>query len=426
MPLIDKMLDMAREVGASDLHISVDAPPMIRVNAILKKGKLRPLTADETKRIIYEVLDPGEIKEFEEKWELDMCYTHPELGRFRTNVCKQRKGVDATMRLIPEKPSTLAQLGFPPVVRKLLDYRQGMILVTGQAGCGKSTTLAAMVNYLNDSRKDHVITLEDPIELLHKSRACHINQREIGRHTESFHRALRAALREDPDIILVGEMRDLETISMAITAAETGHLVLATLHTTNTARTISRILDVFPPHQQGQIRAMVSESLRGIICQRLLPTLDGDKRVVALEIMIVTPAISNLIREDRTHLIPSQMQVGATEGMILMDDSILSLVASKVLSPEVAFEQMNDKSKLRELQEKQSEQICWDDFMALDTDKKKLRLAQKKGCIAKDKAAGGLKPIPQNEIVFSFYVKQGRMPVGDIVRELERLCGDAA
>ena len=269
MAEIDKFLKMGRQVGASDVHIAVGSAPLLRLHGALRKIKFADLKPEDTERMFAEILDERQRARLAEAWEIDVSYQAEGVGRCRTNICKHNHGLDGTFRLIPDVVSDLDGLGFPRVVKRLLDYRQGMILVTGQAGCGKTTTLAAMVKYLNANRREHVITLEDPIEILHESQKCHIIQREVGRHTESFARALRACLREDPDIIVVGEMRDLETVANAITAAETGHLVLGTLHTTSAARTVGRILDVFPPAQQDQIRTMVADSLRGIITQQL-------------------------------------------------------------------------------------------------------------------------------------------------------------
>jgi twitching motility protein PilT len=310
------------------------------------------MSPDTTKRILMEVLSREQLAKFQRLKEIDFCYELEPLGRFRVNVFQQRKGIDGAFRVIPTVVQTLDDLGFPKVGKSLLSFRQGLILVTGPAGSGKTTTLGAMVDYVNEQRKDHIITIEDPIEIIHRSKGCHLNQREVGMHTNSFAIALRAALREDPDIIMVGEMRDLETMQMAITSAETGHLVLATLHTSSAPRTISRLLDVFPPNQQPQVRAMVSESLRGIICQQLVPRADGKGRVLALEILVVTPAISNLIRENQIFKIVSQMQIGTNLGMQLLDDHLMSLLDTGFITPQEAYERSTDKKrfvpKLRE------------------------------------------------------------------------------
>jgi twitching motility protein PilT len=352
MAEVDKYLKAAIDLGASDLHIVSGSVPLVRLHGVLRWFKNPLMSPDVTKRILMEVLSRELSVKFEKTREIDFCYEVEGLGRFRVNIFQQRKGIDGAFRVIPSQVKTLDDLGFPKVAKTLLSFRQGLILVTGPAGSGKTTTLGAMVDYVNLDRKDHIITVEDPIEILHHSKSCHVNQREVGMHTNSFPIALRAALREDPDIIMVGEMRDLETISMAITSAETGHLVLATLHTSSAPRTISRLLDVFPPNQQPQIRAMVSESLRGIICQQLIPRADGKGRVLALEVLVVTPAISNLIRENQTFKIPSQMQIGTNLGMQLMDDHLMNLMSAGFISPQEAYERSTDKKrflpKLRE------------------------------------------------------------------------------
>ncbi|MEW6359683.1 MAG: type IV pilus twitching motility protein PilT [Planctomycetota bacterium] len=345
MPEIDKLLRMANEIGASDLHISVGAPPILRLHGVLRRTKHPPFSAEQTKKLIMDFLTPDQKKRFQETKELDLCYELSDIGRFRTNVLYQRKGIDASFRVIPSQVRTIDELGLPSVTKTLLAYRQGLILVTGAAGTGKTTTLAAMIDYLNQTRRDHIITVEDPIEIIHTSKGCHVTQREVGPHTNSFGIALRAALREDPDIILVGEMRDLETMSMAITSAETGHLVLATLHTSSAPRTINRVLDVFPPRQQPMIRAMVSESLRGILCQQLVPRADGQGRVLALEICVVTPAISNLIREQKAFQITSQMQIGQHLGMQLLDDHLESLLKTGFIARQEAYERANEKKR---------------------------------------------------------------------------------
>ncbi|MBM4084075.1 MAG: type IV pilus twitching motility protein PilT [Planctomycetes bacterium] len=424
MAEVDKFLRMAKQLGASDLHLCCGAPPTVRLHGVLKRFKYHDLTPEENERMIMEILTPRQKDEFKQKWELDLSYDAAGIARCRSNVCKQRRGMDATFRLIPDKIATLDELGFPPVIKKMLEYRQGLILVTGQAGCGKTTTLAAMVDHLNINRRDHIITLEDPIEIIQKPKGCHVIQREVGIHTKSFARALRAALREDPDIILVGEMRDLETISLAITAAETGHLVLGTLHTTNAARTIGRILDVFPPGQQGQIRAMVSESLRGIVSQQLLPTGDGKGRVVCMEILLVTPAISNLIREDRCFRIPSQMQTGVKLGMQLMDDHILALFNRGIISTETALERAVDRTKFTQIDEMRKEMINWDEFKELD-DKRKIKACYKRNAVQWDRKIKAHTPINPVTIPVNFYIPHGKLPVDEILAELIRLFPDA-
>ena len=425
MAEIDKFLKMAKSVGASDLHIAVEAPPSIRLNGTLRFAKHPPLSEEQTERMLISILSPEQKAEFQKEWEIDLSYESAVVGRCRTNICKQRRGIDGTFRLVPEEVSTLDKLGFPPVVKKLLGYRQGLILVTGRAGCGKTTTLAAMVDYLNENRRDHIITLEDPIEILHKAKGCHVIQREVGPHTESFGRALRAALREDPDIIMVGEMRDLETVSMAITAAETGHLVLGTLHTTSAARTIGRVLDVFPPGQQGQIRAMVSESLRGVVCQQLVPTADGKGRVVALEILVVTPAISNMIRDDRTFQVPSQMQTGVKLGMQVMDDAILSLLQQGLITPEIAMERAADRSKFAHVEDMRKDLVNWEEFLKIEDDAKRMKMLVSKKVAVRERRTKSYKAIRQQGIPFMFFIEHGKLPVEDIYKELERLLPEA-
>lgn len=422
MPEVDKFLKMAHQVGASDVHIAVGAPPMLRLNGALRRVKHEPFTEEQNKRMLYEIMSEKQRAEFDEVWELDMSYAAEGMGRCRANICVQNRGMDATFRLIPENIKSLDDLRFPTVVKKLLEYRQGLILVTGQAGSGKTTTLAAMVRYLNERRRDHIITLEDPIEILHQPQSCHIIQREVGIHTESFARALRACLREDPDVIVVGEMRDLETISNAITAAETGHLVLGTLHTTSAARTIGRILDVFPPSQQDQIRTMVSDSLRGILSQQLVPTSDGQGRVVCVEVLVATPAISNLIKEDRTFQIPSLMQTGVKQGMQLMDDALYKLLQRGLITPETAMERAYDRSKFKELSENRGEQVCWEDFLAIADDKIKKKELVKRGVVHMDKKTKQMRGVRRERIPFLFYQKKyGKLPEEAIFNELVRL-----
>jgi twitching motility protein PilT len=424
---IDKFLKMGRQLGASDIHIGVGSPPMLRLHGALRKIKYNNLTPEDTKRLLYEIMSEKQRKHFEEHWELDMSYASEEAGRCRTNICLQNRGIDATLRLIPTDLRTLDELGFPPVVKKLLEYRQGMILVTGQAGCGKTTTLAAMVQHLDLRRSDHTICLEDPIEILHQTKKMHVIQREVGQHTESFARALRACLREDPDVIIVGEMRDLETVSMAITAAETGHLVLGTLHTTNAGRTIGRILDVFPPSQQDQIRTMVADSLRGIISQQLVPTLDGKGRVVCVEVLVVTPAMANLIKEDRTFQIPSMMQTGIKEGMQLMDDGLYKLLQQGVISPETALERAFDRSKFTDLTKMREHQVNWDEFQTLLEDKLKKKKLTEVGVVQVDRKTKHAKPIRRERVPFLFYqTKHGKLPEDAIWAELTRLYPEVA
>lgn len=339
---LNALLAKGVQAGASDIHIHSGATIKMRIHG--KLLDVSPSAVDRTtaESLLLSGLTPEQQQEFQQKGELDFSYTLANIGRFRANIYRQLRGVDATFRAIPPSPPPLQDLGLPTALAKLTNFHQGMVLITGPTGCGKSTTLASLLNIINEERQEHIITIEDPIEHLHPSKRCLVNQRQVGRNTETFARALRAALREDPDIIAIGELRDLETISLAITAAETGHLVLATLHTNNTTRTINRVLGVFPPDQQSQIRVMVSESLRAVISQRLLPTADGKKRVAALEILVVNRAVSNLIREDKTFQIRSVLQTGTAQGMCLMDNSLAALVKSGTISKEEALKNCED------------------------------------------------------------------------------------
>ena len=345
MAKIDRLLKFAVDNKASDLHISVGAEPTLRLHGRLRKVKWPVLTPEATHEMLMEILDENQRGLFKQHNSVDLCYGVEGLGRFRTNIYRQRLGECGVFRVLPSRVPSLEELGMPPVLQTLLAYRQGLILVTGPAGSGKTTTLAAMIDYLNERRLEHIITVEDPIEIVHGNKSCIMNQREVHRHTEGFGVALRAALREDPDIILVGEMRDLETISMAITSAETGHLVLGTLHTATAARTINRLVDVFPPEQMSQIRAMVSESIRGVISQQLIPRQDGKGRVAALEIMVCTPAIANKIRENQTFQIPSLMQIGIKQGMRLMDESLAALTRDGTISLQEFRERCENKTE---------------------------------------------------------------------------------
>lgn len=332
---LKSILQQAVSLKASDVHLHSTAPLQMRVGGALQVMG-GAMSADDVESVVREALSPEAQKILEERLDYDMALVLPEVGRFRASFYKQQRGYDAVLRPIPAEPPTLEQLGLPSSLSKLADFHQGLVLLTGPAGSGKSSTLAAIVSMLNETREDHIITVEDPIEYVFPKKKCVVNQRQVGRHTQSFANALRAALREDPDIIVIGELRDLETISLAITAAETGHLVLGTLHTNNAIRTINRVLDVFPPKQQSQIRAMVSESLRAIVSQRLIPSADGQRRVPALEVLYVKSSISNLIREEKTFQIRSVMQTGKADGMMLLDDSILELVKAGTVSKETA------------------------------------------------------------------------------------------
>ena len=323
---INKLLEYSIDSGASDLHLSVGSVPMVRINGTMKPLDMDPLLEDDMESIIPQVMDEDQIQVFQEKKEIDFSASLDGKGRFRVNFFNQVKGLAGVFRTIPEVVKDSEELGIPPVLMNLALLNRGLVLLTGPTGSGKSTTLAAMVDHINIKRKCHIITIEDPVEYYHHTKESLINQRELGANTHSFANAMRAALREDPDVILVGEMRDLETISLALTAAETGHLVLSTLHTSSAVKTIDRIIDIFPPGQKGQIRSMLSESLEAVISQKLLPTKDGKRRVPACEVMIATTAIRNLIREDRIYQIPSIIQSGGVEGMQSLDQDLQRLV----------------------------------------------------------------------------------------------------
>jgi twitching motility protein PilT len=339
---LDRVLTKAMQLHASDVHVHTGLPIQMRVAGRLLKASSPPLEPAQSESLILEILSESERAQFVAHSDLDFAYTIAGVGRFRGNVYRQRRGIDAVFRPIPLEPPTLDDLGLPSSLAKLTGYHQGLVLVTGPAGCGKSSTMAALINLINEDRPDHIITVEDPIEFAHRSKTCVVNQRQVRKHTGTFASALRAALREDPDVIAIGELRDLETISLAITAAETGHLVLGTLHTNDAARTINRILDAYPPDQQSQIRAMISESLRAIVSQKLVPIVDGSRRVPALEILLVNIAVSNLIREERVFQLRSVMQTGRNLGMRLFDDSLLELLRAGTISKETARKHCDD------------------------------------------------------------------------------------
>lgn len=326
MATIDDLFRLMVEQKASDLHITSGAPPFLRLHGNMVPLNYRQLSNQDVQGLIFEILSEKQKKSFVEKWELDFAYVVEGLGRFRCNIFMQRKGLGAVFRTIPEKIKTAQELNLPASITDLVDADRGLILVTGPTGSGKSTTLAAMIQHINSSREAHILTVEDPIEFVHPNLKSLVNQREVGSHTKSFTNALKAALREDPDIILVGELRDLETISLALTAAETGHLVFGTLHTSSAAKTVDRIIDVFPSGQQGQIRTMLSESIRGIVAQSLFTRADGQGRVAAFEIMKGTKAIGNLIREGKIHQIPSIIQTSGGQGMVLYEKYVMDLL----------------------------------------------------------------------------------------------------
>ena len=335
---------------ASDLHITAGTPPMVRVRGRLAAMDGYPvLTPSDTREVIYSILSNAQRQRLENNWQLDFAYQIPGQARFRVNAYFQRSALGAAFRLIPFEVVPLEQLGLPPVVAEFANKPRGLVLVTGPTGSGKSTTLASLIDVVNETREEHIMTIEDPIEFLHKHKKCMVNQREVGSDATSFSDALRAALRQDPDVILVGEMRDLETIGTAITAAETGHLVFATLHTQDTAQTIDRIVDVFPSGQQGQIRAQLSVALQGIMTQTLLPTADGSSRCVATEVLVPTPAVRNLIRESKTHQIYSVLQTGGAHGMQTMDSSLAQLVRAGKITRQLAETRAHAPEEFRRL-----------------------------------------------------------------------------
>src|SRR6266576_1289885 len=334
MARLDDLLRQMKQQGASDLHLTSGSAPFMRINGDMVKLNYRNVSNETCQSLIFEILSDNQKELFTENWDLDLSYPLHGVGRFRVNVFMQRDGVAAVFRLIPENIKTIDELDLPEQLANLIDASEGLILVTGPTGSGKSTTLAAMIQTINDKQQAHIITIEDPIEFVHENNRCLISQRELASHTKSFGAALRAALREDPDIILVGEMRDLETISLAITAAETGHLVFGTLHTNSAIKTIDRVIDVFPEGQQTQIRVMLSESLRGVVAQALLPRPDHQGRVPVVEILINMPAVANLIREGKTHQIANVMQTGRSHGMMTFESAIHELIQKGLISKE--------------------------------------------------------------------------------------------
>src|SRR6058998_4192719 len=349
MAKIDAFFKLMFDQGASDLHLVSGQQPILRLHGDMERVKYKMLEDGELKAMLYEIAPELKIKQYEETGDVDFGYEIPGVARFRCNFFMQKYGCGAVFRQIPTKVMTADDLGLPPILKRTAMLNKGLVLITGPTGSGKSTTLAAIIDQANRNRQDHIITIEDPIEFVHESQGCLVNHREVGTHTRSFSAALRGALREDPDIILVGEMRDLETIRLAIEAAETGHLVFATLHTTNAAKTVDRVIEVFPHEEQGQIRNTLSTSLKIVVAQNLFKRIDKKGRCAALEIMVCNTPVANLIREGKTYQIPSVMQTGKRAGMQTLDDAILELLNKKWISPEEAYEKCTDKSRFTSL-----------------------------------------------------------------------------
>src|SRR6478609_7201802 len=369
---IDELLEHMVTRDASDLHVTVGTPPVIRVRGEVERlDEYAPLTPDDTQELLYRILSSEQQKNFEIKRQLDFSHSIPGLARFRVNVYFQRESVGAAFRLIPAELKTLEELGMPSTLHLLTDKPRGLVLVTGPTGSGKSTTLAALIDEINRNRSEHILTIEDPIEFLHRHKRCIVNQREIGPDAVSFAEALRAALRQDPDVILVGEMRDLETIATALTAAETGHLVFGTLHTQSAPSTIDRIIDVFPAAQQEQVRVQLAATLQGVLTQNLVPTADGRGRTAALEILIPDDAVRNLIRQAKIEQIYSVMQTSTSRGMQTMEQSLADLTARRVITPEVAFSRTSHRDQLQGLLERAG----FTDFNAPVSSSSGLRLA---------------------------------------------------
>ena len=339
---ITELLHITSDMDASDLHLTVGVPPTLRIHGLLTKLDYPVLNENDVYEMLYSVLSDEHRKKFERLKEIDFSLEIVNGARFRVNVFMHRRGIAGAFRLIPEKLKTLEELGLPQKLEEFTKKPKGLVLVTGPTGSGKSTTISTLIDIINEKQRLHIITIEDPIEFIHHHKSCIIDQREVGLHTDSFSYALRSALREDPDVIMVGEMRDLETISMAVTAAETGHLVFSTLHTNSAAETVERIIDVFPAHQQRQIRIQLAESLQGVVTQTLLPNVDRTKRLPVVEIMVATPAIKNIIREERIHMIPAIIQASQQYGMQTMDQSIRQLFLSHQIDRETALSKASD------------------------------------------------------------------------------------
>jgi twitching motility protein PilT len=344
MPKIDQFLNLLVQHGGSDLHLSCGGPPVLRVHGHLQRVQFRDLAEADLTLLLGEILNEGQLEKYQATHDLDFAYEITGVARFRGNFFRQHRGPGAVFRIIPSKIPSAAEINLPDVISRFTDLNRGLVLVTGPTGSGKSTTLAAMIDLINSTRPEHILTIEDPIEFVHHNKKALVNQREVGPHTQSFATALKAALREDPDVILVGEMRDRETIALALTAAETGHLVFGTLHTNSAHKTVDRIIDTFPGDLQHQVRAMLSESLRGVVAQQLLRKKGGTGRVAAHEIMVGTPAVSNLIREGKTHQIPSIIQTSKREGMVQMDQSILAHLMAGTIDGKEAYAKALDKA----------------------------------------------------------------------------------
>jgi len=345
MARIDAFFRLMNAQGASDLHLAGGNLPALRIRGDLERVNYHVLEDGELRELLYEITPEEKVKQFEETGDLDFAYELPGVGRFRANYFRQSNGLGAVFRQIPSEILTIEQLGLPPIVRRFATLEKGLVLVTGPTGSGKSTTLASIVDYANKHRRDHIVTIEDPIEFQHRSRNCIINHREVHRDTKNFAAALRGALREDPDIILVGELRDLETISLAIEAASTGHLVLGTLHTQSASKTVDRMIEVFPANQQESVRSLLADTLKGIMAQTLLKRQDRKGRVAAIEILVGTPAVAALIREGKTHQLPTQMQTGRKYGMVFLDDALEELIQKKIIGAEDAFEVASEKER---------------------------------------------------------------------------------
>lgn len=348
MSTIDNLFQLLHTNLGSDLHLSAGSPPVLRIYGDLVRVDAPAVSSEELMAVLREMVPMERVQAFEQSGDLDFAYEIPGLARYRANFFRQNRGVAAVFREIPQRINSVEELGLPPMLRELALLPKGLVLVTGPTGSGKSTTLAALVDYANTHRHDHIITIEDPIEFVHRPKSCLVNQREIGRDSRTFGTALRAALREDPDIILVGEMRDLETISLALEAAETGHLVFATLHTISASKTLDRIIEVFPAQEQAQVRTSLSESIQAIVAQTLFKRADGKGRVPALEILFGIPSVRNMIRENKTFQLPSVLQTNRNAGMQTMDDDIERLLAQRAITPEAALVHAQDKSRIRE------------------------------------------------------------------------------